>query len=49
MQELQEHKKLITIAISKQNYQKLKVLGYAGDSFNDVLDKLLENSSKKCT
>jgi len=30
------------IVISDLNYEKLKDLGRAGDSFNDVIDKLLE-------
>jgi predicted CopG family antitoxin len=28
--------------LSKENYEKLKRLGYAGESFNDVLSRLLE-------
>lgn len=35
------HKKLKMITISEENYQKLKNLGKAGDSFNDVLTVLL--------
>jgi predicted CopG family antitoxin len=31
------------IAVSKQNYALLKSLGEAGDSFNDVLTRLLKN------
>jgi predicted CopG family antitoxin len=31
-----------TIALSKQNYDKLKQLGFAGDSFNTVIGRLLE-------
>jgi predicted CopG family antitoxin len=33
--------KLRHITISEKNYSKLKELGQAGDSFNDVVDKLL--------
>jgi predicted CopG family antitoxin len=33
--------KLKRIVISEQNYLALKRLGYAGDSFNDVISKLL--------
>jgi predicted CopG family antitoxin len=33
--------KLRNIAISQDNYQKLKTLGTAGDSFNDVISKVL--------
>ena len=35
--------KLKHIVVSEENFQKLKDLGRAGDSFNDVIDKLLEN------
>jgi predicted CopG family antitoxin len=31
------------IAISKQNYILLKQLGQAGDSFNDVVSRLLKS------
>ena len=34
-------KTLKQIAISEENYQKLKDLGKAGDSFNDVITKIL--------
>ena len=34
--------KLTTISITRENYQALKELGKTGDSFNDVLTKLLE-------
>jgi predicted CopG family antitoxin len=30
------------IAVSNTNYQALKKLGMAGDSFNDVLSQLLQ-------
>jgi predicted CopG family antitoxin len=33
--------KLKRIVISERNYLALKRLGYAGDSFNDVISKLL--------
>ncbi len=33
------------IAISKRNYDALKKLGGAGDSFNDVLSKLLKTAT----
>jgi predicted CopG family antitoxin len=33
--------KLKRIVVSEQNYVALKRLGYAGDSFNDVISKLL--------
>ena len=32
-----------TISISEENYWILKRLGFAGDSFNDVLARLLKN------
>ena len=31
------------ISISKRNYENLKNCGRAGDSFNDVLDRIFEN------
>ena len=34
-------KTLKQIAVSEENYQKLKDLGKAGDSFNDVITKIL--------
>jgi hypothetical protein len=33
------------IAVSRKNYHRLKLLGHAGDSFNDVVTKLLEKES----
>jgi len=33
------------IVVSEKNYQKLRNLGKAGDSFNDVLNKILEATS----
>ena len=32
------------IAVSKQNYALLKQLGQAGDSFNDVVSRLLKDA-----
>lgn len=37
-----QHTKLKTIVLSEQNYEKLKILGYASESFNDVVSRLLE-------
>jgi predicted CopG family antitoxin len=37
-------KTLKMIAISEENYLTLKRLGSAGDSFNDVLSKILKNT-----
>jgi len=37
--------RLTTIAISSDNYLKLRDLGKTGDSFNDVLTKLLLSHS----
>jgi predicted CopG family antitoxin len=34
---------LTTIAISYKNYEVLKELGKTGDSFNDVVSRLLNN------
>jgi len=31
-----------TIALSKQNYDKLKELGFGGDSFNTIVSRLIE-------
>jgi predicted CopG family antitoxin len=35
--------RLTTISISYENYRMLKRLGNTGDSFNDVLTKILQN------
>ncbi|HZD83792.1 MAG TPA: hypothetical protein VE076_13035 [Nitrososphaeraceae archaeon] len=35
-------KNLKQIAVSNQNYDALKSLGKAGDSFNDVIEKVLK-------
>jgi predicted CopG family antitoxin len=43
MNQLSESHKLTTISITKENYDKLKRLGYTSESFNDVLNRLLEN------
>lgn len=34
--------KLLHIVVSSENYEKLKDLGRAGDSFNDVITELLK-------
>ena len=34
--------KLKRIVVSEYNYQSLKKVGYAGDSFNDVVSRLLQ-------
>jgi hypothetical protein len=34
------------ICISETNYKLLKVLGHTGDSFNDVLTKILKSEVK---
>jgi predicted CopG family antitoxin len=34
------------ICISETNYRLLKELGHTGDSFNDVLTKLLKSETK---
>jgi len=39
--------KLITIAISAENYEKLRSLGKTADSFNDVLNSILEKLEVK--
>lgn len=35
------------IAVSEENYRKLKKLGEAGDSFNDVVTGLLEEHERE--
>ncbi|MGH9975727.1 MAG: antitoxin VapB family protein [Nitrososphaeraceae archaeon] len=35
------------ICVSESNYKTLKEMGHAGDSFNDVLTKLLEPRPNK--
>jgi len=37
----ERRKRLKRIVVSEQNYLALKKLGHAGDSFNDVISKLL--------
>jgi predicted CopG family antitoxin len=39
--------KLRLIAVNNENYWHLKDLGKAGDSFNDVITKLLEVAKSK--
>jgi len=34
--------KLKTIVISKKNYDRLKDLGFCGDSFNTIVGRLIE-------
>ena len=36
-------KKLRHITVDEDNYAKLKSLGHAGDSFNDVITKILDS------
>ena len=43
--EIESSKKLKLIAISKENYFILQRMGFAGESFNDVLDRILKNNS----
>ena len=38
--------KLVNIAVSHENYVKLKKMGLAGDSFNDVISFLLKITSQ---
>ena len=35
------------IAVSEENYRKLQKLVNAGDSFNDVISRLVEGAKKK--
>ncbi len=39
--------KLKHITVNQEVYQKLKDLGKAGDSFNDVLTKILAEAEQK--
>jgi predicted CopG family antitoxin len=41
------YNKLKNIAVSQENYYRLKKLGDAGDSFNDVVTKLIACSESK--
>jgi predicted CopG family antitoxin len=43
MNQLNDLHKLKTIVLSEENHQKLKRLGYTGESFNKVVSRLLEN------
>lgn len=43
MNQLNDLQKSKTIVISEENYDKLKRLGYTGESFNTVLTRLLAN------
>jgi predicted CopG family antitoxin len=40
----QKTRDLTTIAISHENYLVLKEMGRTGDTFNDVLSKILKNN-----
>lgn len=39
-----KEKNLKLIVVSRDNYLELKKRGFAGDSFNDVISKLLEQN-----
>jgi predicted CopG family antitoxin len=39
-------RKLTTISVSDENYLILKKLGNTGDSFNDVLTRILHNNTQ---
>jgi predicted CopG family antitoxin len=39
-----EARKLTTISVSKENYCILKKMGFTGESFNDVLERILKNN-----
>jgi flagellar hook-basal body complex protein FliE len=41
-----ERNRLTNISVSYENYLKLKKMGGAGDSFNDVLSELLKKVSQ---
>ena len=40
------NKELKPIVVSLENYEKLRSLGRAGDSFNDVITEVLEKLKK---
>lgn len=40
-------KKLKPIAVDVENYKKLQKLGIAGESFNDVVSRLLSTHTKR--
>jgi predicted CopG family antitoxin len=40
-------KTLKHITVDEQNYLRLKRLGNAGDSFNDVISRLLKSTTQK--
>jgi predicted CopG family antitoxin len=39
--------RLKNISVSETNYEKLRNLGYAGQSFNDVISELIAKSVNK--
>ncbi len=41
------HTDRTTISLSKENYETLKRLGCTGESFNDVLSKVLQQMSEE--
>lgn len=41
---IERYNKLTTISISKENYLILKRMGNTGDSFNDVISRMLKNN-----
>jgi predicted CopG family antitoxin len=45
--EKRKRSRLKRIVVSEQNYLALKRQGYAGDSFNDVISKLLRIEKSK--
>jgi predicted CopG family antitoxin len=42
MQVIQEENKIKTIAVKQDTYDKLKGLGFTGDSFDDVITRLID-------
>ena len=47
MNKSNELHKLTTISLTKENYEKLKRLGCTGESFNDVLGRVLEQVKRE--
>lgn len=44
--EKKEDKKRTTISLSYKNYLGVKRMGYFGDSFDDIIGRLLENNNE---
>jgi predicted CopG family antitoxin len=47
MNQVNELQRLKTIVISEENYNKLKRFGSMGESFNDILSRILEKEDSR--